>query len=82
MPDLEPQPEDAAIAAADAVAADPRITAENRRIAAVVLAALVGATVVALVAGQAFADRGGCGEPGSGNVAPVVLVAGDASART
>jgi|KBSMisStaDraftv2_1062788.scaffolds.fasta_scaffold134594_2 hypothetical protein len=53
MPDLEPQATDTD------VPDDP-----NRRIAALLLVAILVVTFVALAAGQAFAAQGGCGEPG------------------
>ena len=36
----------------------------NRRIAALLLVAILVVTFVAIAAGQAFAAQGGCGEPG------------------
>ena len=56
MPDPEPQTTDTE------VADDP-----NRRIAALLLVAILVVTFVAIAAGQAFAAQGGCGEPGHGD---------------
>ena len=39
----------------------------NRRIAALLLVAILVVTFVAIAAGQAFAAQGGCGEPGHGD---------------
>jgi hypothetical protein len=39
----------------------------NRRIAALLLVAILVVTFIAIAAGQAFAAPGGCGEPGHGD---------------
>ena len=56
MPDPDPQATDTD------VPDDP-----NRRIAALLLVAILVVTFVAIAAGQAFAAQGGCGEPGHGD---------------
>ena len=56
MPDPDPQATDTD------VPDDP-----NRRIAALLLVAILVVTFIAIAAGQAFAAQGGCGEPGHGD---------------